>query len=130
MRTFLFVILVLVAGCDRKEPPPVSPMPAPNSAAVPIPDGPGSPQAALRDYSSSVANADAHAIWNSESKEFRDKTDAQLQTELGQMREDFFLRRFTADPKRIQNPGKFQNMRKSIARALTVVAERKRKGAK
>ncbi len=57
-------------------------------------------------------------------KELRDKSDAELRAELGRLREEFFLRKFTADPKRIQNPGKYQQMRKTIARLLTVLQER------
>lgn len=54
----------------------------------------------------------------------RDMSDAEIVTELEKLREEFFLRRFTSDPKRIQNPGRFQQMRKSIARLLTVQRQR------
>lgn len=60
-------------------------------------------------------------------KDIRDKSDAELRSDLDKLREEFFLRRFTADPKRIQNPGKYQQMRKTIARLLTVLNERQKR---
>lgn len=60
----------------------------------------------------------------------REMSDEAIRDELAKNREEFFLRRFTADPKRIQNPGKYQQMRKHIARLLTVQAQRAKKGGK
>ncbi|MGE3853456.1 MAG: 50S ribosomal protein L29 [Planctomycetota bacterium] len=51
-------------------------------------------------------------------------SDAEIATELEKLREEYFLRRFTSDPKRIQNPGRFQQMRKAIARMLTIQRQR------
>ncbi len=54
----------------------------------------------------------------------RDMSDAEIATELDKLREEYFLRRFTSDPKRIQNPGRYQHMRKAIARLLTIQRQR------
>ena len=59
--------------------------------------------------------------------EVRQKSDEEIREDLARMREEFFLRRFSSDPKRIDNPGRFKEMRRQIARCLTVLRERELK---
>lgn len=55
--------------------------------------------------------------------------DAELREKMADLQEQYFRRRFTSDPKRIQNPGKYRAMRKEVARIQTLLNERKRQRA-
>ena len=59
----------------------------------------------------------------------RAMSDKDIKKDLAVLREEFFMRRFTADPKRIENPGKYRDIRRTIARYLTVLNERAREAA-
>ena len=61
--------------------------------------------------------------------DLRDKPEVELRKQLAKLREAYFLRRFSSDPKRISNPGKFQHMKRDIARILTVLNEQSRQQA-
>ena len=54
----------------------------------------------------------------------REMSDKDIKKDLAELREEYFMRRFTADPKRIDNPGKYREIRRTIARYLTVLKER------
>ncbi len=57
-------------------------------------------------------------------KPLLEKSDDELKEMLLNLQQQYFRRRFTADPKRIENPGKFQNIKKQIARIKTILRER------
>ena len=54
----------------------------------------------------------------------REKSEAELNEMLLDLQNQYFRRRFTSDPKRIPNPGKFSKIRKQIARVKTILRER------
>ena len=54
----------------------------------------------------------------------REMEDGDIRKDLAKLREEFFLRRFSADPKRLDNPARYKQMRREIARYLTVLKER------
>jgi len=57
-------------------------------------------------------------------KKARELSDAQINDELAKLREEHFMRRFTDDPKNVKNPGYFREVKRTIARYLTVLNER------
>ncbi len=54
----------------------------------------------------------------------REKSSGELNELLLDLQGQYFRRRFTADPKRIQNPGKFMKIRRDIARIKTILKEK------
>ena len=61
----------------------------------------------------------------------REKTDQELETELQNEREALFKLRFRQVTDVVENPADFRNHRKTIARILTILNQRKsEKGAK
>ncbi len=56
--------------------------------------------------------------------EVRDMEEADIRKDLAKLREEYFLRRFSADPKNIDSPARYKQMRRQIARYLTVLKER------
>jgi len=66
----------------------------------------------------------------SKTKDLRDKPDADLIKEEGALREQLFKLRWQAKTGNIENPNKIREVRKSIARHLTILGERAKAGAK
>lgn len=56
----------------------------------------------------------------------RDKSVAEIETELKELREQLFKLRWQASMGQVQNPAKIREVRKAIARNLTVVGEKSR----
>ena len=56
----------------------------------------------------------------------RDKSVAEIETELKDLREQLFKLRWQASMGQVQNPAKIREVRKAIARNLTVVGEKSR----
>ena len=57
-------------------------------------------------------------------KEIRDRSDDELQKTLGDLEEQLFKLRFQKSTGQIENPQKIREVRKDIARVLTVINER------
>jgi large subunit ribosomal protein L29 len=57
-------------------------------------------------------------------KELRDLTDAELRDRLNQAHEELFNLRFQKATRQIQNTARFGQVRRDIARILTVLHER------
>jgi large subunit ribosomal protein L29 len=57
-------------------------------------------------------------------KEIRDRSDDELRTGLGDLEEQLFKLRFQKSTGQIENPIKIREVRKDIARVLTVMGER------
>ena len=60
-------------------------------------------------------------------KKVRDRDDEGLQAEVVALREQLFKLRWQAANGQVENPNKIREVRKSIARHLTVLGERARK---
>ncbi|HOQ01319.1 MAG TPA: 50S ribosomal protein L29 [Acetivibrio clariflavus] len=61
-------------------------------------------------------------------KELREKTDAELQKELGELKSELFKLRFQHATNQLENPMKLKDVKKSIARIKTIMRERELKG--
>lgn len=58
-------------------------------------------------------------------KEIRDRSDDELRKSLGDLEEQLFKLRFQKSTGQIENPQKIREVRKDIARVLTVINERR-----
>ena len=61
-------------------------------------------------------------------KEFREHSDDELRKSLGDLEEQLFKLRFQKSTGQIENPVKIREVRKDIARVLTVINERGAEG--
>ncbi|AEV70335.1 50S ribosomal protein L29 [Acetivibrio clariflavus] len=61
-------------------------------------------------------------------KELREKTDAELQKELGELKSELFKLRFQHATNQLENPMRLKDVKKSIARIKTIMRERELKG--
>ena len=61
-------------------------------------------------------------------KEIRDRSDDELRKALGDLEEQLFKLRFQKSTGQIENPIKIREVRKDIARVLTVMGERQTEG--
>jgi len=57
-------------------------------------------------------------------KEIRERSDDELRKNLGDLEEQLFKLRFQKSTGQIENPQKIREVRKDIARVLTVINER------
>ena len=57
-------------------------------------------------------------------KEIRDLPSQEIESELEKTREKLFRLRFQAKGKDVENPGAIRNMKRDVARMLTVLSER------
>ncbi len=62
-------------------------------------------------------------------KEIRDRSDDELRKALGDLEEQLFKLRFQKSTGQIENPIKIREVRKDIARVLTVINERQTEGS-
>ena len=62
-------------------------------------------------------------------KVFRDRSDDELRKALGDLEEQLFKLRFQKSTGQIENPIKIREVRKDIARVLTVMGERQAEGS-
>jgi large subunit ribosomal protein L29 len=62
--------------------------------------------------------------------ELRDKTQEELQKELGELKSELFKLRFQLVTNQLENPMKLKDVKRSIARVKTVMREREIKGIK
>jgi large subunit ribosomal protein L29 len=62
--------------------------------------------------------------------ELRDKTIAELNEELGDLKEELFRLRFQHAVNQLENPLKLQSVKRDIARVKTILRERELKGIK
>ena len=60
--------------------------------------------------------------------EFREKTQMELQKELGELKSELFKLRFQLATSQLENPMKLKDVKKSIARVKTIMRERELKG--
>lgn len=60
--------------------------------------------------------------------EIREKTQAELQKELNELKSELFKLRFQLVTNQLENPMKLKDVKKSIARVKTVIREREIKG--
>jgi large subunit ribosomal protein L29 len=60
--------------------------------------------------------------------EIREKTQAELQKELTELKSELFKLRFQLATNQLENPMKVKYVKKSIARVKTVIRERELKG--
>ncbi|NLL06616.1 MAG: 50S ribosomal protein L29 [Clostridiaceae bacterium] len=60
--------------------------------------------------------------------EIRDKSQAELQKELGELKSELFKLRFQHATNQLENPMKLKDVKKSIARIKTIMRERELKG--
>ncbi|NTV88882.1 MAG: 50S ribosomal protein L29 [Clostridiales bacterium] len=60
--------------------------------------------------------------------EIREKTQAELQTELTELKSELFKLRFQLVTNQLENPMKVKEVKKSIAQVKTVIREREIKG--
>ena len=58
----------------------------------------------------------------------REKNVAELETEVKELQEQLFKLRWQASMGQIQNPAKIREVRKAVARNLTVIGEKSRAG--
>jgi large subunit ribosomal protein L29 len=56
-------------------------------------------------------------------KEYREKTEVELQTELKNLKEELFHLRFQNAVNQLENPMRIKAVKKDIARVLTVLRE-------
>jgi large subunit ribosomal protein L29 len=61
-------------------------------------------------------------------KDIRDRSDDELRKALGDLEEQLFKLRFQKSTGQIENPIKIREVRKDIARVLTVINERQTEG--
>jgi len=62
-------------------------------------------------------------------KEIRDRTDDELRKSLEDLEDQLFKLRFQKSTGQIENPTKIRQVRKDIARVLTVMSERRATGS-
>lgn len=62
--------------------------------------------------------------------EIREKTQEELQKELGELKSELFKLRFQLVTNQLENPMRVKDVKKSIARVKTVIREREIKGTK
>ena len=62
------------------------------------------------------------------SSEIREKTQAELQNELIQLKSELFKLRFQLVTNQLENPMRVKDVKKSIAQVMTVIREREIKG--
>ena len=62
------------------------------------------------------------------SSEIREKTQAELEKELGELKSELFKLRFQLVTNQLDNPMKLKDVKKSIARVQTIIREREIKG--
>ncbi len=60
--------------------------------------------------------------------EIREKTQAELEKELGELKSELFKLRFQLVTNQLDNPMKLKDVKKSIARVQTIIREREIKG--
>ena len=60
--------------------------------------------------------------------ELRDKTQEELQKELGELKSELFKLRFQLATNQLENPMKLKDVKRSIARIKTIMREREIKG--
>ena len=60
--------------------------------------------------------------------EMRDKTQAELQKELSELKSELFKLRFQLVTNQLENPMKLKDVKKAIARVKTIIREREIKG--
>ena len=60
--------------------------------------------------------------------EIREKTQAELQKELSELKSELFKLRFQLVTNQLENPMKLKDVKKSIARVTTIIREREIKG--
>lgn len=60
--------------------------------------------------------------------EIRDKSQAELQKELGELKSELFKLRFQHATNQLENPMKLKDVKKAIARIKTIIRERELKG--
>ncbi len=63
-------------------------------------------------------------------KEYREKTEVELQTELKNLKEELFHLRFQNAVNQLENPMRIKAVKKDIARVLTVLREYEDKDSK
>ena len=63
-------------------------------------------------------------------KEYREKTEVELQTELKNLKEELFHLRFQNAVNQLENPKRIKAVKKDIARVLTVLREYEDKDSK
>ena len=61
-------------------------------------------------------------------KEYRERSDDELRKTLGDLEDQLFKLRFQKSTGQIENPIKIREVRKDIARVLTVMNERRAEG--
>jgi large subunit ribosomal protein L29 len=62
-------------------------------------------------------------------KEIRERSDDELRKALGDLEEQLFKLRFQKSTGQIENPIKIREVRKDIARVMTVINERRAEGS-
>ncbi len=62
-------------------------------------------------------------------KDIRERSDDELRTALGDLEEQLFKLRFQKSTGQIENPIKIREVRKDIARVMTVMNERQAEGS-
>ncbi len=60
--------------------------------------------------------------------DIRDKSQVELQKELGELKSELFKLRFQHATNQLENPMKLKDVKKSIARIKTIMRERELKG--
>lgn len=60
--------------------------------------------------------------------EIKDKSQAELQKELGELKSELFKLRFQHATNQLENPMKLKDVKKAIARIKTIMRERELKG--
>lgn len=60
--------------------------------------------------------------------EMKEKTQAELEKELGELKSELFKLRFQLVTNQLENPMKLKDVKKSIARVKTILREREIKG--
>jgi large subunit ribosomal protein L29 len=58
--------------------------------------------------------------------ELREKSDAELQTRLGEIAQERFSLRFRSATESVENPIRFRSLRREVARIQTILRERER----
>ena len=61
-------------------------------------------------------------------KEIRDLTTEELQLKVTELKKELFTQRFALATNNLENPMKISQIKKDIARVLTVISERKLEG--
>lgn len=61
-------------------------------------------------------------------KDIREKSQVELQKELGELKSELFKLRFQHATNQLENPMKLKDVKKSIARIKTIMRERELKG--